>query len=76
MDAVDLNKIRVLILTGAGEKSFVSGTDIGEMNSLTKEEGEVFEKKKMTFSVKSRPSRFQSSLRLTDSLWVVAVKFS
>ena len=39
LDAVDLNEIRVLILTGAGEKSFVAGADIGEMSSLTKEEG-------------------------------------
>ena len=45
LDAVDLNEIRVLILTGAGEKSFVAGADIGEMSSLTKEEGEAFGKK-------------------------------
>ena len=30
--AVDLNTVRCLILTGAGEKSFVAGADIGEMN--------------------------------------------
>jgi enoyl-CoA hydratase len=45
LDAVDLNEIRVLILTGAGEKSFVAGADIGEMSSLTKAEGEAFGKK-------------------------------
>ena len=44
-DAVDLNEIRALILTGAGEKSFVAGADIGEMSSLTKAEGEAFGKK-------------------------------
>ena len=44
-DAVDLNEIRCLILTGAGEKSFVAGADIGEMSSLTKAEGEAFGKK-------------------------------
>lgn len=45
LDAVDLNEVRALILTGAGEKSFVAGADIGEMSSLTKAEGEAFGKK-------------------------------
>ena len=45
LDAVDLEVIRCLILTGAGEKSFVAGADIGEMSSLTKAEGEAFGKK-------------------------------
>lgn len=45
LDAVDQNEIRCLILTGAGEKSFVAGADIGEMSSLTKAEGEAFGKK-------------------------------
>ena len=31
LDNVDINAIRALILTGAGEKSFVAGADIGEM---------------------------------------------
>ncbi len=44
-DGVDQNEIRCLILTGAGEKSFVAGADIGEMSSLTKAEGEAFGKK-------------------------------
>ena len=44
-DAVDLSEIRAIILTGAGEKSFVAGADIGEMSTLTKEEGEAFGKK-------------------------------
>ncbi len=44
-EAVDLSEIRALILTGAGEKSFVAGADIGEMSSLTKAEGEAFGKK-------------------------------
>lgn len=43
--AVDLDTTRTLILTGAGEKSFVAGADIGEMSSLTKAEGEAFGKK-------------------------------
>ncbi len=45
IEGVDLNEIRCLILTGAGEKSFVAGADIGEMSSLTKAEGEAFGKK-------------------------------
>lgn len=32
----------VVILTGAGEKSFVAGTDIGELTELTTETGKVF----------------------------------
>ena len=43
-DAVDLSEIRAIILTGAGEKSFVAGADIGEMSTLTKAEGEAFGK--------------------------------
>ena len=38
-------EIRVLILTGSGEKAFVAGADIGEMSTLTKTEGEAFGKK-------------------------------
>jgi enoyl-CoA hydratase len=44
-DSVDLNTTRCLVLTGAGEKSFVAGADIGEMSTLTKAEGEAFGKK-------------------------------
>ena len=43
--AVDLDTTRALVLTGAGEKSFVAGADIGEMSTLTKAEGEAFCKK-------------------------------
>ena len=44
-DAIDLNTVRCVVLTGAGEKSFVAGADIGEMSTLTKAEGEAFGKK-------------------------------
>ena len=44
-DGVDANAVRCLILTGAGQKSFVAGADIGEMSTLTKAEGEAFGKK-------------------------------
>lgn len=42
--ALDLvgENIRCLILTGAGEKSFVAGADIGEMSGLNKEQGREF----------------------------------
>lgn len=45
LDAVNLDEVRCLILTGAGAKSFVAGADIGEMSALTKAEGEAFGKK-------------------------------
>jgi len=45
LDGVDLETVRCLIVTGAGQKSFVAGADIGEMSSLTKEEGEAFGRK-------------------------------
>ena len=43
--AIDLDAVRAVVLTGAGEKSFVAGADIGEMSSLSKAEGEAFGKK-------------------------------
>ena len=45
LDNIDTYKIRALILTGAGEKSFVAGADIAEMSTLTKEQGKAFSKK-------------------------------
>ncbi len=45
LNSVNLEEVRCLILTGAGQKSFVAGADIGEMSSLTKAEGEAFGKK-------------------------------
>ena len=41
-EAVDLETTRVIVLTGAGEKSFVAGADIAAMSQMTKEEGEAF----------------------------------
>ena len=43
-EAVDLETIRCIILTGAGEKSFVAGADIASMSKMTKAEGEAFGK--------------------------------
>jgi enoyl-CoA hydratase len=45
IDGVDLDAVRCLIITGAGEKSFVAGADISEMSGLTRAEGEAFGKK-------------------------------
>ncbi|STO31590.1 Probable enoyl-CoA hydratase echA8 [Fusobacterium necrogenes] len=44
LNGVDLENTRALVLTGAGDKSFVAGADIGEMSTLTKAEGEAFGK--------------------------------
>lgn len=44
-DAIDTSKVWAVILTGDGDKSFVAGADIGEMSTLTPEEGEAFGKK-------------------------------
>ena len=43
-EAVDLKSIRCIVLTGAGEKSFVAGADIAAMSTMTKAEGEAFSK--------------------------------
>ncbi len=43
-EAVDQNVIRCIVLTGAGEKSFVAGADIASMSTMTKAEGEAFGK--------------------------------
>ena len=45
LEGIDTTKIRALIITGAGEKSFVAGADIAEMSTLTKKQGEEFSKK-------------------------------
>ena len=45
LDGIDTSKTLALIITGAGEKSFVAGADIGEMSTLSKKEGELFSKK-------------------------------
>ncbi len=45
LDRVNLDRIRALIITGSGDKSFVAGADISEMHKLTKAEGEVFGKR-------------------------------
>ena len=43
-EGIDQNAVRCVIITGAGEKSFVAGADIGSMSTMTKAEGEAFGK--------------------------------
>lgn len=45
LDKVDIDETRCLIVTGAGEKSFVAGADIAEMSNLTKIQAEAFGQK-------------------------------
>lgn len=45
LDKVNLSVIRCLIVSGSGEKAFAAGADIGEMYSLSEEEGNAFSKK-------------------------------
>jgi len=45
LDGIDTNVVRAVVLTGAGNKSFVAGADIGEMSKLSPAEGEAFGKK-------------------------------
>ena len=45
LESIDTDKIRALILTGEGEKSFVAGADIAEMSTLTIAQGAEFSKK-------------------------------
>ena len=41
-EGIDQNAVRCVVLTGAGDKSFVAGADIGSMSTMTKAEGEAF----------------------------------
>ena len=45
LDSIDTNVVRAVVLTGAGNKSFVAGADIGEMSKLSQIDGEAFGKK-------------------------------
>lgn len=44
LDGIDLNTTRVLVVTGAGEKSFVAGADIAAMSTMTVQEAREFSK--------------------------------
>ena len=43
-EGIDQNSVRCVVLTGAGDKSFVAGADIGSMSTMTQAEGEAFGK--------------------------------
>ncbi|MDR1649998.1 MAG: enoyl-CoA hydratase/isomerase family protein [Synergistaceae bacterium] len=40
--AVDVNEVRCVVLTGAGEKAFVAGADIAEMSAMTRAEARAY----------------------------------
>ena len=42
IDEVDTDSVRCLIITGAGQKSFVAGADIGEMKDMNSREAMIF----------------------------------
>jgi enoyl-CoA hydratase len=42
IDAIDAEKTRCVIITGAGQKSFVAGADIGAMCHMSKADGQKF----------------------------------
>ena len=44
LDGIDLDTVRCVIVTGAGQKAFVAGADIAQMSGLSKQEGEAFGK--------------------------------
>lgn len=45
IDSFDSNRLRCLVITGDGEKSFVAGADISEMAALNAAQGEAFGKR-------------------------------
>ena len=51
-EAIDQNTVRCVVLTGAGDKSFVAGADIGSMSTMTKAEGEAFGKLGMSCDIR------------------------
>jgi len=42
IDAVDTDVTRAVIITGSGTRSFVAGADIGEMSTMTPDEGRAY----------------------------------
>jgi len=44
-DSISSDSIRCVVLTGAGEKAFVAGADIGEINCMDRGQGKAFVKK-------------------------------
>lgn len=65
LDGINFDEVRALIITGAGQKSFVAGADIGEMSGLSKSEGEPSASAATRPSAASRRSRSRSSPRST-----------
>ena len=66
------SEIRALVLTGSGEKAFVAGADIGEMSTLTPEEGEASASTATTCFAASRPCPSPPSPPSTALHWAAA----
>lgn len=61
LDQIDTASVRALILTGAGNKSFVAGADIAEMSTFTKKRKErPLEKGETISSAGWKPFPFRS----------------
>lgn len=63
LDSVDLDQVRCLILTGAGQKSFVAGADIAEMSTLTRQRAKHSVRRATMYSVNWKHSRSRLSLQ-------------
>jgi enoyl-CoA hydratase len=57
-------EVRVVILTGAGEKAFVAGADIGEMRDMTALQGQAFAE---------MGGALASSIESSEKPWIAAV---
>ena len=75
LDQVDVNTVRCMIVTGAGEKSFVAGADIGEMSVLNREEGVAWASMAMISSGSWRLCRFPPLQPSTALHWAAAARF-
>lgn len=42
LDQVDIETVRCLVITGAGEKAFIAGADVAEMSQMNESEGKLF----------------------------------
>ena len=75
LDNLDTDAIRVLIITGAGDKSFVAGADIAEMSTLSRKRARSSAVWATAPSARSRFCPSPSSLRSTVSPWAAATSW-
>ena len=74
-EGIDQNAIRCVVVTGAGEKSFVAGADIGSMSVMTKAEGEAFGKMGKSRILRGIITAYVEIIRGTPSLLQVYVGY-